>query len=109
MNIRQAYVCSPYTAPTQEKIRANVTRAVLAGLNLSRAGWFVIVPHAQGPHTATWDEAMERCRSLIQQLRPKQDVVVVLPGWERSLGALEEVALARKLGITVRTLAEALR
>lgn len=109
MNIRQAYVCSPYSADTPEKVRANVTRAVLAGLNLSRAGWFVIVPHAQGPHTATWEEAMERCRSLIQQLRPKQDVVVVLPGWERSMGALEEVALAKGQGIRVRTLAEALR
>ena len=107
--MRQAYVCSPYTAPTQEKIRANVTRAVLAGLNLSRAGWFPIIPHAMGPHTATWEEAMERCRSLVEGLNPKHDVVVLLPGWDRSMGAMEEVALAQKLGIKVRHLAEALR
>ena len=107
--MRQAYVCGPYSAATPDRIRANITRAVLAGLNLSRAGWFPIVPHAMGPHTATWDEAMERCRATIRALRPVQDVLVVLPGWERSQGSTEEVALARELGVKVRTLAEALR
>lgn len=106
---RQAYVCGPYSAATPDRIRANITRAVLAGLNLSRAGWFPIIPHAMGPHSTSWEEAMERCRTIVAGLDPVRDALVVLPGWERSRGAMEEVELARELGTKVRTLAEALR
>jgi hypothetical protein len=36
----------------------------------------------------------------------KADAVVVLPGWERSLGATAEVATARALGLPVRSVEE---
>jgi hypothetical protein len=61
-----------------------------------------------GPHNVTWDEAMIRCRLLIQGLDPKRDVLVALPGWTESRGSREEVALAAARDIPVLTVLRAM-
>lgn len=40
----------------------------------------------------------------LQWICAQADLVIVLPGWEKSLGAKAEVAAAQALGIPVRTL-----
>lgn len=105
--MRQAYVCGPYTHMFEVGLLDNIASALATARYLTGRGWYPIVPHVMGPHRATWDEAMERCRSLVRGLDPQADVVVVLANWEQSKGAQEEVALARALGIRVMTIKEA--
>jgi hypothetical protein len=105
----QAYVAGKYTADNPEDILRNVTTALEAGVKIARArGWMPIVPHTMGLHTASWEAAMCRCRQTIREMRPHHDVMVLLPGWEKSRGAREEKALAEVCDLKVMTLAEAI-
>lgn len=106
--MRQAYVAGSYSHPTEDGIRANIRAALGHAHALTAAGWMPVVPHTMGLHTATWAEAMERCRSLIRSLDPRRDVLVTLPGWMNSKGAREEVALAKAIGLPVLTVYEAI-
>ena len=39
------YIAGPYTAPTEDKIKSNVLRAIDAGLEIYRRGHFPYIPH----------------------------------------------------------------
>jgi hypothetical protein len=106
--MRQAYICGPYTSSTEDGTRANIRAALGYSHALVASGWFPICPHASGFHHATWDEAMERCRSIIRGLDPNRDALVTLPGWLHSKGSKEEVQLAEQLGIPVLSVDEAM-
>jgi len=49
-----------------------------------------------------WMEVILRDLGCILTLDPKTDALFVLPGWERSTGAVAEVMLARWMGVQVR-------
>ena len=85
--MRQCYIAGPYTSPTEPGTLANIKTALTHARLLALAGWFPIVPHVMGSHRANWEEAMERCRSLIRDLDPATDALVVLPNWMDSRGA----------------------
>lgn len=107
--IRQAYTAGAYSNPHHDGVRANIERALIAAVELTRKGYFVICPHAGASHRMTWTEAMDRCYQTIRELRPGRDILVMLPGWEESEGAVRERLLAIKLGVEVVSLDEALR
>ena len=72
-----------------------------------RAWGFVVVNPAEVGRAvpdAGWDRYMELAARAI--VDPSLDLVVTLDGWEKSRGARLEVALARRLGIPVRSFAE---
>ena len=106
--IRQVYVAGAYTADTRTRTLQHISRALVAGCDLAKAGLHPIVPHTMGSHRATWEQAMTRCRETIQGLDPACDCLALLPGWEGSRGAVEERALAESLGLPVMTVSEAL-
>lgn len=99
--MRQAYIAGPYTSPTEPGTLTNITAALDCAQILIRAKWFPIVPHVMGSHRLDWETALVRCRDLIRGLDPKTDALVVLPNWEKSRGAREEVDLAKSLGLRV--------
>lgn len=106
--MRQAYVAGPYTSATLDGTRSHIRAALGHAHALVAAGYMPIVPHTMGLHTASWEEAMCRCRSIIRSLDPKADALVALPGWMNSKGAQEEVALAKAIGLPVLTIYEAM-
>ena len=107
---KQAYICGSYTAANPAQIKENIADALRAGLQLSRLGFFPLVPHVAVGHRMGWEAAMERCRVMVATLDHKRgDILVVLPGWEQSRGAREEVVLANRLDIPVKTLAEVVK
>lgn len=106
--IRQVYVAGKYTAETRTQEVQNISRALAAGCSLAAAGWHPIVPHVSGSHRVDWETAMSRYFLTIRGMDPKQDALVLLPGWEDSRGARAEVALAEELGLPVLTVAKAL-
>lgn len=100
--MRQAYIAGPYTANTPEGIHKNIGAALRLATMAAALGWEVILPHTMGPHREiTWEDAMIRCRELVRGLDPARDCVVLVPGWDKSRGALEEVDLAEALGIPI--------
>jgi hypothetical protein len=105
---KQAYICGSYSHPTEDGTRSHIRAALGYAHALASVGYFPIVPHTMGLHTASWDEAMDRCRSIIRSLDPKRDALVALPGWPNSRGAREEVALAKAVGLRVLTVFEAM-
>jgi hypothetical protein len=103
------YVAGSYTAPTEAGILMNIKAAILGALDVMLArGWHPVVPHTSQPPHVSWDEAMDYCRAIIRKLSPARDFLVVLPGWEASRGAREEVQLAMDLGIRVLKLEDVL-
>lgn len=107
--IRQAYVASAYSHPKPQGVRTNIRIALDAAAKLVEREYHVIVPHVMGTHRASWENAMDRCRDTILAMDPRRDILVLLPGWEKSEGAVAEKLLATRLGIPVMTLSEALQ
>ena len=100
--MRQAYVAGSYSHETKDGILANIRAAIDGAAKVHEAGYAPIIPHTMFHHRDTdWETAMVRCRDLIRSLDPKRDVVVLLPGWQHSRGAMEEFLIALFLGIKV--------
>jgi hypothetical protein len=106
--VKLAYVAGPYRADTDAEVDANISDAASAALELWRAGYAVICPHLNGPdsgdtiHDSVWLEGdlviLRRC-----------DLVVPTERAQDSEGARAELAEARRLGIPVVSLADAIR
>jgi hypothetical protein len=106
--IRQCYVAGRYSG-SPEEVHRNVLTALEAGAKIAEVrGWLPIIPHVQGDHRITWEEALTKCQGTILGLNPCWDMVVLLPGWEESRGARKEKQLAERLGLKILTLEEAL-
>lgn len=67
--------------------------------NLSDMGYEVIVPHDLEPFVdnPTWNDWMRVCLASMMVA----DVIVTLPDWDRSRGAMDEVMIARRINIPV--------
>ena len=85
---------------------------------LAGAGWDVISPARMDREEDGFDERtsgnlkpidhyIERDVRLLMSLEPSRDVIVMLPGWERSKGATAERARALWRGLRIVTLEEA--
>ena len=101
---RTAYICGGYTAPTDAARRANIRKALEAGLIMLDQGYFPLVPHASMNHETDWETALQRCENVIHSLDPRTDCLITLDGWQSSKGCIREVALADAIGLPVRTL-----
>lgn len=97
------YVAGPYRAATRAAIALNIMQARLLGIEAARRGWFPVIPHANTAHMEVdlpnlgdefWlrgtMEMMERC-----------DALVLVDGWENSVGTVAEVQRADQLHIPV--------
>ncbi len=73
---------------------------------LRAAGWLVSNPHVVCAHlpasSTTWTTYMRHCVRALSHC----DAVALLPGYEKSKGAMAELNLAVALGLDVRTIAE---
>jgi hypothetical protein len=94
--VRLAYIAGPYRGKNEYEVYQNIERAGQMALKYWKLGYAVICPHkntafftgAEGLPDSTWLdgdlEMLGRC-----------DVIVMLPGWELSQGAYEELKFAR--------------
>lgn len=96
------YVAGPYRSRHRgmRGVHENIERAASIALELWVAGAAVICPHK---NTAFFDGAAEDSVWLtgdLEMLR-RCDAVVMVPGWEQSVGAVEERRVAEDAGIPV--------
>lgn len=100
------YVAGPYRAKTVADITRNIRRAESVAMQVWALGYPAICPHINSAHfdgvacdkvfLAGMIELLDRC-----------DAMILVDGWERSVGTLAEIEHAKERGIPVfRSLGE---
>jgi len=98
--MKVVYIAGPFTAPTPHEIEYNIRDAEYVGLEVAALGMSALVPHSVGRFAVgTFDEAYWY-EATMAQLR-KCDAVMMVPGWEESIGAKQERDEAIALNIPV--------
>lgn len=100
--MKLVFVAGPYRAANEWDILTNVRKAEAAALAIWRLGASVICPHknTQNFGGAAPDEVW--LAGAIEQVR-RSDAVFCVDNWEYSAGALNEVNVAKELGLPVFT------
>ena len=99
--MKKAYVAGPYRAKTHYEIEQNIRRAEAVAIELWQKGYAVFCPHK---NTAHFDGLCPDYVWLEGDLEwlVYADVLVLVPGWENSLGTLLEREEAERLGIEIK-------
>ena len=96
-----AYIAGPYRASTKLGIIRNILKARKIAKKYWALGYTVFCPHL---NSALMDGCAPDEVFLKGDLEFLQyaDVLVVIPGWERSTGTLAEIEFAKARGIPIR-------
>ncbi len=97
-NHKTIYLAGPYRSRWGLPGRAlNIFRAWLWARRYWKAGYTVICPHLNSAFMGgaiPEEEFIERDCALIRAT----EVILLLPGWEKSKGAQQELAFAKRMG-----------
>lgn len=112
---KKAYIAGPITGMDLEEILENFRAGVEAA---SRRGYFVISPidmdytlDGSVNETPALEDRIKFARRdthiILNEMRAERgDIIVLLPGWEKSTGAITERALGIWVGLRIQTLDE---
>lgn len=103
-----AYVAGPYRGKTIRDVVENIREAEAAAVELWKRGYAVICPHK---NTALLD-GIATDEVFLQgdlEILKRCDLLVLLPRWQESAGAVAEHDYAREHGINRRDLYDVLR
>jgi len=94
--MRVAYIAGPYRGKTIADIVKNIRFAESYAVKYWNIGYCVICPHM---NTALFDGHAPDTVWLAGglELLRRSDVVVMIPGWQRSSGSIAELKLAEQL------------
>lgn len=98
--MKVVYVAGPFRAPTPWEQEQNVRRAEEASLRVWKAGLVAICPHTQTRFFQNSAPDQYWLEGTLEMMR-RCDAVLVLPGYEKSVGTLGEITEATLLGIPV--------
>lgn len=94
------YIAGPYRSKTLNGVWENIMFARQYAIKYWNLGYSVICPH-----TNTMLMDMENTDNMflegdLEMIR-RCDVMVMIPGWEKSVGACGELRLAKELGLEI--------
>lgn len=98
--MKLVYVAGPYRAETGQERQRNVLRAALRGATVAKHGGMPVVPHllTRGLEGAAAEEFWIRGTMAVLG---RCDAVFLVEGWKGSVGSVDEVAEAVRIGIPV--------
>ncbi len=99
-----AYIAGKYRAETVSEIVYNIRKAEFYAKKYWEGGYAVICPHMNSAllDGVVPDKAfLKGDKEIIKRLTPHHDVMVMIPGWQQSSGAVGEHALAKKIGLNI--------
>lgn len=95
------YVAGPYSGKDENAVFENIITARKHALELWRKGWIVICPHTNslfmGGAGLPDKEFVDRDLEIVSRC----DAIYMLPGWEKSEGAIRELTEAKKDGLEI--------
>lgn len=102
-NIKQIYTAGLYTSSIPYEVHQNIIAAWQWSLRIVREckAW-PVCPHKCGEHMEGAADNEFFYEATLEQMR-RCDAVFLMPGWERSKGAVGEKEEAERLGIPVFT------
>lgn len=97
------YVAGPFSDPDPiHGVERNILIASEAALAAWRQGWVVICPHK---NTAGFQHARDIPNHVWYEgdleILKRCDAILLLPGWQNSVGAKTEAELAQELGLQI--------
>lgn len=97
------YIAGPYRGATSSKVNENIFEARRAGIRAIAVGWSPIIPHC---NTARFEVAMPKVSDefwleATLELMRRCDAVLMVEGWQSSIGATNEHDEAKRLGMPV--------
>ena len=96
------YICGPLRSDSAYERQRNTALARTAAIWAWNKGYAVICPHLNsgGIHMVREETLMVGSKELVARC----DRIVLIPGWERSVGSKDELAVANSLLIPTMTL-----
>lgn len=96
------YVAGRYRAATREAVAANIEAARQVGVQAARLGWYPVIPHANTAHMELdLEHGDEFWLAGTLELMTRCDAVVLVDGWEGSVGTAGEIAKADQIHLPV--------
>lgn len=92
------YIAGPFRAPDGWGVACNVHWAEQAGREVARLGAVPLIPHSIGARMAGTETDSYWIGATLELMR-RADAVLVLPGYEQSIGTLGEIEEARRSGL----------
>lgn len=101
--MRLLYIAGPFTAPTLEQQERNVRAAEAAAHAVATecSNVYPVVPHSLGLKLPCHGAFSDYHYAGTLRLMEACHAVLLIPGWERSLGAVREADRAAELGMPV--------
>ncbi len=95
-----AYIAGPYRAKTKLGIIRNILKARRVAKKYWRRGYAVFCPHLNSGLMDGIAPEEVFLRGDLEFLK-HADILVVMPGWERSKGTIAEIEIAKARGIPI--------
>lgn len=98
--MKVVYIAGKYRAPTPWGVEQNIQAAEAVAAKVIQAGHMPLTPHKNTAHMEGLADDAFFLAGTMELLR-RCDAVLLVSGWERSVGARAEVVEANRLGLPV--------